>query len=88
MPSYCSVEGIVTIQYKDGSFYEGPYVEEAAIDAMGCVTLPGARSASHYGIYRTGDGRIFEGNNVDNHFDQVFILPNNAKYNIKDNSSL
>lgn len=70
------VEGIVTIRFNDGSFYEGPYVEEAALDQMGLVSLPGARASDHYGIFRANDGRVFEGANVDNHFNLVnsFIM--------------
>ena len=55
-----------------GSFYEGPYVEEVSLDSMGCSTLTSARPSDHYGFFQTGDGRIFEGTNVDNHFNQVF----------------
>ncbi len=62
------VEGIVLIRYIDGSFYEGPFVSEDAVDFVG-KTKDGYRSPNHYGIYRLVDGRVFEGANVDNHFD-------------------
>eukprot|EP01035_Chromulina_nebulosa_P020505 gene20505-26599_t len=81
------VEGIVTIRFKDGSFYEGPYVEEVSLDSMGCSTLTSARPSDHYGFFQTEDGRIFEGTNVDNHFNQFNVqshyrltLPNKEKY--------
>jgi DNA-directed RNA polymerase subunit RPC12/RpoP len=62
------LEGLVVIRYQDGSFYEGPYISEDAIDLMG-KTLPAGRPRNHYGVYRLADGRVFEGANVDNHFD-------------------
>jgi hypothetical protein len=62
------VEGIVLIRYIDGSFYEGPYISEDAVDFHG-KTRDEYRPPNHYGIYRLKDGRIFEGANVDNHFD-------------------
>jgi hypothetical protein len=65
--------GIVTIRYKDGSYYEGPYIEETAIDSLGNI-CESARSRNHYGIYKTADGRIFEGKNVDNHFNLVRLI--------------
>jgi len=81
------VEGIVTIRFNDGSFYEGPYVEEAALDQMGLVSLTGARASDHYGIFRANDGRVFEGANVDNHFNLFNLqshyrltLPNKEVY--------
>lgn len=77
------LEGIVVIRYHDGSFYEGPYISEDAIDLMG-HTLPEGRPKNHYGIYKMVDGRVFEGVNVDNHFDPHNLnsfyrltLPNN-----------
>jgi hypothetical protein len=48
-------------------------VEEVSLDSMGCSTLTSARPSDHYGFFQTGDGRIFEGPNVDNHFNQVII---------------
>ncbi len=62
------MEGIVVIRYQDGAYYEGPYISEDAIDLMG-RTLPEGRPKNHYGIYKMPDGRVFEGSNVDNHFD-------------------
>jgi hypothetical protein len=62
------LEGMCVIRYTDGSFYEGPYISEDAVDLMG-KTLPEGRPKNHYGIYRMPDGRVFEGVNVDNHFD-------------------
>jgi hypothetical protein len=77
------LEGIAVIRYNDGSFYEGPYIQEEAIDQMG-VTLSLGRPANHYGIYKTADGKTYEGVNVDNHFDvnnlnsyYRLTLPNN-----------
>lgn len=67
------VEGLVVIRYYDGSVYEGPYVQEDAMDQMGIVH-PSFRAKNHYGVYRLVDGRVFEGANVDNHFD-----PNNLQ---------
>ena len=48
-------------------------MEEVSLDSMGCSTLTSARPSDHYGFFQTGDGRIFEGTNVDNHFNQVII---------------
>lgn len=62
------VEGLVVIRYYDGSYYEGPYVQEDAVDNMGVVE-PSMRAYNHFGVYKMADGRIFEGVNVDNHFD-------------------
>lgn len=62
------IEGIVVIRYVDGSVYEGPYVDESKIDTFGLVP-PNARMPNHWGVYTCGDGRVFEGFNVDNHFD-------------------
>jgi len=62
------LEGIVVIRYNDGSFYEGPYIPETAIDYRG-ITLPEAKARNHYGVYTLSDGRVFEGYTVDNHFD-------------------
>ncbi len=62
------VEGLVVIRYYDNSYYEGPYVQEDALDAMG-VVCASMRAKNHYGVYRLADGRVFEGSNVDNHFD-------------------
>jgi hypothetical protein len=61
-------DGIVTIRYVGGSYYEGPYIGEETIDLMGNVYMP-ARSSTHWGVYTCADGRVFEGFNVDNHFD-------------------
>ena len=60
--------GLVTIRYLDGSYYEGPYVSEEWLDLMGRVP-PDAHEKNHYGIFTCRDGRKFEGQNVDNHFD-------------------
>lgn len=60
--------GLVLINYADGSSYEGPYVGEEWIDTEGNVILEG-RAKNHYGIFKCFDGRIFEGPEVDNHFD-------------------
>jgi len=77
------LEGIVVIRYQDGAYYEGPYISEDAIDLMG-RTLPEGRPKNHYGLYKMPDGRLFEGSNVDNHFDPHNLnsyyrltLPNN-----------
>lgn len=94
-PSYASllgtftrgtVEGIVVIQYGDGSYYEGPYVSEEWLDKLGRVR-PEGRVRNHYGVYKCSDGRIFEGKVVDNHFDEFNIqtfykltLPNGEVY--------
>lgn len=66
------LEGIVTLRYYDGSIYEGPYISEEWLDEMGHVS-PGGRAENHYGVWKCGDGdtRIFEGHNVDNHFDTL-----------------
>lgn len=48
-------------------------MEEVSLDSMGCSTLTSARPSDHYGFFQTEDGRIFEGTNVDNHFNQVII---------------
>eukprot|EP01039_Chlorochromonas_danica_P001031 gene1031-1118_t len=78
--------GLCRIRYTDGSFYEGPYLDEHAIDSTG-QTIPSRRAANHFGLFRTSDGRVFEGHNVDNHFDitnlQTFYrlrLPNKEIY--------
>lgn len=62
------IDGLVLIKYTDGSIYEGPYVPEDLIDNMG-RTHRMSRLPDHYGVYKLPDGRIFEGENVDNHFD-------------------
>lgn len=62
------LEGLCRIRYNDGSFYEGPYIGEDSIDQFG-HTISEARKANHFGIFKTSDGRTFEGHNVDNHFD-------------------
>jgi hypothetical protein len=69
--------GIVTIRYTDGSFYEGPYVGEEWIDVMGAVN-PAGRAPNHFGVFTLSDKRVFEGKNVDNHFD-----PHNLQQNYK-----
>lgn len=78
--------GLCRIRYTDGSFYEGPYLDEHAIDSTG-QTIPSRRAANHFGLFRTSDGRIFEGHNVDNHFDVTNLqtyyrlrLPNKEIY--------
>eukprot|EP01038_Epipyxis_sp_PR26KG_P006206 gene6206-8548_t len=60
--------GLVQIRFVDGSFYEGPYISEDAINLKGEV-IDGMRPKNHYGVFKLPDGRIFEGHNVDNHFD-------------------
>lgn len=67
------LEGLVLIRYYDNAIYEGPYIPEEALDLLG-RTLPEARAKDHFGVYKLPDGRIFEGQNVDNHFD-----PNNLQ---------
>lgn len=62
------LEGLVRLRYADGSFYEGPYISEEWIDANGHLNLQG-RAKNHYGVFKCADGRLFEGINVDNHFD-------------------
>ena len=62
----------MTIRFLDGSFYEGPYIGEEWIDQNG-YTLPKARARDHYGVFKCPDGRVFEGSNVDNHFDPLNI---------------
>ena len=53
-------------------------MEEVSLDSMGCSSLTSARPSDHYGFFQTGDGRIFEGTNVDNHFNQVLSsMPGN-----------
>lgn len=69
------LEGLVTIRYTDGSFYEGLYIGEDALDDQGNV-CDAVRAKTHYGVYRTGDGRVFEGSNIDNHFDQFNLQSN------------
>lgn len=82
------LNGLVLIRYNDGSFYEGPYISEEWLDSMGRVNELG-RAGNHYGIFRTVDGRTFEGKMVDNHFDpnnlQSFYrltLPNGEIYEV------
>eukprot|EP00595_Chromulina_sp_UTEXLB2642_P002162 CAMPEP_0196767788 /NCGR_PEP_ID=MMETSP1095-20130614/41958_1 /TAXON_ID=96789 ORGANISM="Chromulina nebulosa, Strain UTEXLB2642" /NCGR_SAMPLE_ID=MMETSP1095 /ASSEMBLY_ACC=CAM_ASM_000446 /LENGTH=1228 /DNA_ID=CAMNT_0042136439 /DNA_START=798 /DNA_END=4481 /DNA_ORIENTATION=+ len=71
------VEGIVVINYADGSFYEGPYVGEEWLDKKGHVR-PDGRVKNHYGVFKSPDGRIFEGALVDNHFD-IYNLQSSYK---------
>eukprot|EP01041_Mallomonas_annulata_P000411 gene411-745_t len=63
------LEGIVTICYQEKAIYEGPYISEEWLDTMGQVIKNG-RTATHWGVYTCADGRVFEGVNVDNHFDE------------------
>lgn len=71
------VEGLVMIRYTDGSFYEGLYVKEAALDVLG-EGRDSFRRRDHYGIFYLPDGRVFEGSNVDNHFN-AFNLQSNYR---------
>ncbi len=80
------LDGLVLIRYHDGSYYEGPYVPEDCINEHGLCD-PERKLPHHYGRYYLADGRIFEGFNVDNHFDpynlQLFYrltLPNGETY--------
>jgi hypothetical protein len=80
------LSGLVVIYYSDGSFYEGPYIEEKWINMMGRV-LPMGIPGNHFGVFTCPDGRVFEGNQVTNHFDpfnlQSFyrlIYPNGEVY--------
>lgn len=80
------LSGLVVIYYSDGSFYEGPYIEEKWINMLGRV-LPLGISDNHFGVFTCPDGRVFEGNQVTNHFDpfnlQTFyrlIYPNGEVY--------
>jgi hypothetical protein len=62
------VDGLCTVRYAGGAFYEGPFVSEEAVDLMGEI-IPAYRAPNHWGIFIMTDGRIFEGRTVDNHFD-------------------
>ena len=80
------LEGLVRLRYADGSFYEGPYISEEWLNGNGHLNVAG-RAKDHYGVYKCADGRVFEGINVDNHFDplnlQTFYrltLPSGEKY--------
>jgi hypothetical protein len=80
--------GLVAIRYNDNSYYEGPYVSEEWLDSVGKLNELG-KAANHYGSFKCPDGRIFEGRNVDNHFDpnnlQTFYrltLPNGEVYEV------
>lgn len=80
------LDGIVVIHYSDGSFYEGPYIGEEWLDNQGRVQ-PQGRGATHYGVFKCPDGRVYEGVLVDNHFDMYNIqshykltLPNGEIY--------
>jgi len=80
------LSGLVLIRYIDNSFYEGPYIGEEWLDSMGLVNDDG-RAENHYGVYTLFDGRVFEGKQIDNHFDpnnlQSFYrctLPNGEMY--------
>lgn len=71
------VQGLVLIRYVDGSFYEGPYVSEEALDLWG-ESRALFRRPDHYGVFYLPDGRVFEGSNVDNHFN-CFNLQDNFR---------
>ena len=80
------LSGLTVIRYNDTSFYEGPYIDEKWLDNQGIVNLDG-KPKNHYGIYTCSDRRVFEGFNVDNHFDphnlQMFYrctMPNGEVY--------
>lgn len=62
------IAGIVTIRFVGGYVYEGPYVPEDVVDFSGRVP-PQARAPGHWGIFTFPDGTVYEGVNVDNHFD-------------------
>lgn len=66
------IRGIVTIRFEDGSIYEGPFVEDKHVDAFGEVDVQG-RGRDHYGYFTCPDGRVFEGNAVDNHFSAIDV---------------
>ena len=68
-------QGIVTIRFVGGSYYEGPYVSDSALNTKGEVPSS-ARLSNHWGLFRCPDGRTYEGNNVDNHFDPENIQGN------------
>lgn len=81
-----ALAGVCVIRYVDGAFYEGPYIAEDWLDEKGFL-VKGARARNHYGVYKCPDGRIFEGSNVDNHFDPLNVqdyyrltLPNGEVY--------
>lgn len=69
------ISGIVTVRYRDGAVYEGPYIGEEWLDEIGRVRV-GASTYNHFGVYHCNekDKRIFEGKMVNNHFD-----PNNLQ---------
>jgi hypothetical protein len=80
------VRGVVSIRFLDDHFYEGPYIDEEHVSEDGTVP-PEARAKNHWGIFKCNNGRIFEGSNVDNHFDPENIqghylcrLPNGDVY--------
>jgi hypothetical protein len=80
------VRGIVTIRFVDDHFYEGPFVDDEYIRDDGTVPTE-ARASNHWGIFKANGGRIYEGPNVDNHFDPENIqghyicrLPNGDTY--------
>lgn len=84
------LSGLVTIRYRDGAIYEGPYVCEEWLDELGKV-MPGALAKNHFGVYRCEgkDGRVFEGKTVCNHFDPKNLqsyyrctLPNSEIYEV------
>ncbi len=62
----------MVIRYEDGSFYEGPYVGEEWLSITGEVH-PLGRAKNHYGVFCMPDGSMFEGSNIDNHFDPANI---------------
>ena len=47
---------------------QGPYISEDAIGTDGKV-LDGVRTKNHWGVFTCPDGKVYEGNLVDNHFD-------------------
>lgn len=84
------LSGLVTIRYRDGAIYEGPYISEEWLDELGNI-VPGALPKNHFGVYRCPekDGRIFEGNTIHNHFDPKNLqsyyrcrLPNGEIYEV------
>ena len=62
------LSGIVTIRYSDNAFYEGPYIGEEWIDTKGILNAAG-KAPNHYGSFTTPLNYVYEGYNVDNHFD-------------------
>jgi len=80
------LEGLVLIRFTDASFYEGPYIDEKWLDVAGRV-MPEARAHNHYGVFRSSDGKTYEGKMVDNHFDPLNLqsfyrvsMPNKEVY--------